>query len=222
MAVLTLHADFDLAHADWPKRTPDTFAALGIADQFTEAVLEHTPGGHDHDQKSHGRKRLSDGEYEQNFKQWFADSKVVDSNGEPLVVYHGTRAVFDAFRTELPDSDWGMLDRLIGPHFAEDKDVPDAFTIKQYAWPSDFNVAQEEGRSWYRDLDRELRWDGIRVVVTRDTDGVQHVERYDQEKHGATWGIRDRLGNDAHLRIVPPGGSVKPLFLSIHKKAPII
>ena len=32
-----------------------------------------------------------------NFKQWFGDSKVVDSAGNPLVVYHGTNAEFDTF-----------------------------------------------------------------------------------------------------------------------------
>lgn len=31
------------------------------------------------------------------FKKWFGDSKVVDENGEPLVVYHGTNADFDTF-----------------------------------------------------------------------------------------------------------------------------
>ena len=31
------------------------------------------------------------------FKKWFGGSKVVDENGEPLVVYHGTNADFDKF-----------------------------------------------------------------------------------------------------------------------------
>ena len=31
------------------------------------------------------------------FKKWFGDSKVVDENGEPLIVYHGTSANFDTF-----------------------------------------------------------------------------------------------------------------------------
>lgn len=31
------------------------------------------------------------------FKKWFSGSKVVDENGEPLVVYHGTREDFDVF-----------------------------------------------------------------------------------------------------------------------------
>lgn len=32
------------------------------------------------------------------FKRWFGDSKVVDENGEPLVVYHGTSGKFDVFK----------------------------------------------------------------------------------------------------------------------------
>ena len=31
------------------------------------------------------------------FKNWFGDSKVVDENGRPLVVYHGTNSEFDTF-----------------------------------------------------------------------------------------------------------------------------
>lgn len=34
------------------------------------------------------------------FKRWFGDSKVVDENGQPLVVYHGTNADFDIFSKE--------------------------------------------------------------------------------------------------------------------------
>ena len=33
------------------------------------------------------------------FKKWFGDSKVVDKEGRPLVVYHATNAEFDAFDT---------------------------------------------------------------------------------------------------------------------------
>lgn len=31
------------------------------------------------------------------FDNWFGDSKVIDDNGDPLVVYHGTRAKFNKF-----------------------------------------------------------------------------------------------------------------------------
>jgi hypothetical protein len=35
------------------------------------------------------------------FKEWYGDSKVVDKNGEPLVVYHVTDAKFDAFDPQM-------------------------------------------------------------------------------------------------------------------------
>lgn len=34
-----------------------------------------------------------------NFDRWFADSRVVDSSGAPLRLYHGTRKDFTVFRT---------------------------------------------------------------------------------------------------------------------------
>lgn len=36
------------------------------------------------------------------FKKWFGDSKVVDENGKPLVVYHGTNVEFDTFEIDYP------------------------------------------------------------------------------------------------------------------------
>lgn len=35
------------------------------------------------------------------FKKWFGDSKVVDADGKPLVVYHGTQASFNTFDPEM-------------------------------------------------------------------------------------------------------------------------
>ncbi|MFA7670123.1 MAG: LPD38 domain-containing protein, partial [Burkholderiaceae bacterium] len=45
----------------------------------------------------------------QNFARWFGDSKVVDENGEPLVVYHGTKGDFAEFqlgRADRRDGGW--------------------------------------------------------------------------------------------------------------------
>lgn len=36
------------------------------------------------------------------FKRWFGNSKIVDAAGNPLVVYHGTNATFDAFDANAP------------------------------------------------------------------------------------------------------------------------
>jgi N12 class adenine-specific DNA methylase len=40
------------------------------------------------------------------FRDWFGDSKVVDAEGKPLVVYHGTQAAFDTFRVGEAEG-WG-------------------------------------------------------------------------------------------------------------------
>jgi lysophospholipase L1-like esterase len=34
-----------------------------------------------------------------NFLAWFGNSRARDMNGDPLVLYHGTSATFDAFST---------------------------------------------------------------------------------------------------------------------------
>lgn len=41
------------------------------------------------------------------FKRWFGDSKVVDGEGKPLVVYHGTGADFSEFSASKIGSAWG-------------------------------------------------------------------------------------------------------------------
>jgi hypothetical protein len=46
----------------------------------------------------------------QSFKRWFSGSKVVDENGTPLVVYHGTGADFDEFDPKKSGSNYfGMF-----------------------------------------------------------------------------------------------------------------
>lgn len=57
------------------------------------------------------------------FKRWFGDSKVVDKNGRPLVVYHGTNADFDTFKgTKILNSSEG-----VGFNFAVKKNIAEAF-----------------------------------------------------------------------------------------------
>ncbi|WP_316859931.1 hypothetical protein [uncultured Cohaesibacter sp.] len=43
------------------------------------------------------------------FKSWFGDSKVVDADGKPLVVYHGTGEKLDFFDPDLADGDLGIF-----------------------------------------------------------------------------------------------------------------
>lgn len=50
------------------------------------------------------------------FKKWFGDSKVVDENGEPLVVYHGSNKVFDSFKP----NERGLVFFTSDPAYASD------------------------------------------------------------------------------------------------------
>ncbi len=50
---------------------------------------------------SNGQRIAQTAEGLRNFWRWFGDSKVVDADGKPLVVYHGTNADFDEFKVEM-------------------------------------------------------------------------------------------------------------------------
>lgn len=66
-----------------------------------------------------------------NFWKWFGDSKVVDEQGRPLVVYHGTNAEFDTFDIEkIGDTtgDYGAYGR--GFYFTQAKKVADSYGSK--------------------------------------------------------------------------------------------
>lgn len=57
------------------------------------------------------------------FKRWFGDSNVVDANGEPLVVYHGTKSVFDVFDSKKIKS----INEGLGFYFTDNLNVADGY-----------------------------------------------------------------------------------------------
>ena len=79
------------------------------------------------------QSNLTDSQYklvrEPAFKKWFGDwefnpseaSKVVDENGEPLVVYHGTNAEFNVFNKK------GKGNRVLGYFFTTEKDFSENY-----------------------------------------------------------------------------------------------
>ena len=64
-----------------------------------------------------------------NFKSWFGDSKVVDENGNPLVVYHGTSGDFEAFDKEYQNEVTGFGDFGKGFYFSSIYDGSRYYTI---------------------------------------------------------------------------------------------
>jgi hypothetical protein len=72
------------------------------------------------------------------FKAWFGDSKVVDENGDPLVVYHGSRKQFDRFDRRLAnvESDHGA-----GFYFTND---PNDLAANYAAGGGDLDIKVDE------------------------------------------------------------------------------
>ena len=63
-----------------------------------------------------------------NFKEWFGDSKVVDENGNPLVVYHGTGGDFEVFNKEYQNEATGFGDFGKGFYLSSIYDVSRYYT----------------------------------------------------------------------------------------------
>jgi hypothetical protein len=62
-------------------------------------------------------------EAENAFAEWFGDSRVVDAQGHPLVVYHGTNQTFDTFSKERGGMATGpQAGAAHGFFFTDDKD----------------------------------------------------------------------------------------------------
>jgi hypothetical protein len=72
------------------------------------------------------------------FKAWFGDwennpanaSKVVDENGEPLMVFHGTKESFNEFKKESQNAATGFGDFGAGFYFTSSYDTAKYYTLK--------------------------------------------------------------------------------------------
>lgn len=70
-----------------------------------------------------GTRRATPATESPEFKAWFGKSKVVDEDGKPLVVYHGTNADFKAFRSDYESSVevfWAGKDLNFHTHYFSD------------------------------------------------------------------------------------------------------
>jgi DNA polymerase III sliding clamp (beta) subunit (PCNA family)/GNAT superfamily N-acetyltransferase len=96
------------------------------------------------------------------FKAWFGDwendpansSKVVDENGEPLVVYHGTDKQFNVFKkADKFREDWGIKD--YGMYFTDS-----IYTAEYYSYERiDENKEYEEWNNKLNELKKKEDWD---------------------------------------------------------------
>lgn len=96
------------------------------------------------------------------FKAWFGDSKVVDDQGKPLVVYHGTDADISAFDNQALGKSTGAESANMGHYFVNSAEV--ARTYPDYA------ATDAPVRRMLAEADKfEKRgdWDGYDAAVER-------------------------------------------------------
>lgn len=72
--------------------------------------------------KKEWKEKGTDSKY---FKKWFGDSKVVDEDGKPLVVYHGTEYDFDEFEANNASTDY---DFPSGMYFSSSRNIAKTYT----------------------------------------------------------------------------------------------
>ena len=65
------------------------------------------------------------------FRSWFRDSKVVDSEGNPKVVYHGSTEKFNQFDPQRAFSNTGRADYGAGFYFSPDREHAQLYAMNQ-------------------------------------------------------------------------------------------
>lgn len=89
-----------------------------------------------------------------NFYKWFGDSKVVDEQGRPLVVYHGTSAEFDTFMKEKRGELTEAKSAKEGFWFTDGK-----YTAETYAKYSAENTGIKKLEKQQRIAENQGNWD---------------------------------------------------------------
>lgn len=125
------------------------------------------------------------------FKQWFGDSKVVDENGKPLVVYHGTNTDFNVFDKSKAKQNSGANPSDLGFWFATKRDYADVYgkNIKQVFLaiknPKIYTRAQWEKISKTQDfkiVKEQLQKQGYDGVIVQKS--IEKLGKFEVENPG--------------------------------------
>lgn len=149
------------------------------------------------------------------FKNWFGDSKVVDENGKPLVVYHGTSEFFSEFDSSL--SNYGEVSKDF--NFFTNKMNAYANSAKDYA---DYWGKRNNQAGWihevYLSIENPLH---IKYTNTQEKSYFTPVEYYDynfeeikkEYNNGNYDGIiienTDKNSDDSIIYAVPKSEQIK-------------
>ena len=108
------------------------------------------------------------------FKRWFGDSKVVDADGKPLVVYHGTNSDFNEFKS---NSSLGG-----GMFFAPDPNEANAFAFAKGA--NVLPVYLSANKPWPKII---RSYEEVNVFLKAKAGGYDSVRVRDSETGAVNW-----------------------------------
>lgn len=114
---------------------------------------------------SEGQRIAKSAEALRNFWRWFGDSKVVDEQGRPLVVYHGTNREFDTFDIKKAGFTTEAESSLYGFYFTSRKGIAEAYA--NIARPEEIKKLEKE----YQRLEKIAQ----RTGKSSDWDAYQKV-----------------------------------------------
>jgi hypothetical protein len=105
------------------------------SDLFTGKTLEgyRYDAGHPLDTDTGSQKQIKS----ESFKKWFGDSKVVNQDGSPKVMYHGTTKSFDSFKSKY---DLENETKGAGIYFTSDSDIANKYTKNNRGTMKDANI----------------------------------------------------------------------------------
>ena len=111
--------------------------------------------------------------FEDYLNKYIGVSKVVDENGEPLVVYHGTDASFDTFQIDY-ESYNGFKD---GAYFTSNKKFAKGYTVKNNIMPVFLSIKDPlefdgNGVAW-----NEISFKEVSKILNIDEDTLRSVVR---------------------------------------------
>jgi len=214
-------ADNLLATGNFEIITTDQAAGvLGVGNtRFSKATLPDTINVDGVDRpttNSNGQPIAQTEDGLRNFWRWFGDSKVVDAEGRPLVVYHGTDKDFDAFdvsRAGEKDSGWYG----VGLYTTADPETASAYSVydemrdgspttganvlpvyvalrNPYIWPKDHPAGKNRAES--AAITAELKSQGFDgVVVSNEYQAPEYAAFHEVVALSPTQ-IKSAIGND--------------------------
>ena len=149
-----------------------------------------------------------------NFWRWFGDSKVVDAEGRPLVVYHGTKEDFDVFAAKYGDGLISVsMDAEFAAKYGSNKNKPDD-AYRNYP----IEQADKDRKAANDFISERIRWgDPARGEKNSDHYDAKTGELLSDEEFLAVMDeARDRFPSPYLVRNTADA-SVMPIYVSAKK-----